>query len=80
MSDGHLWAALQHGQSSPDALIDISVFEAGVIADAAAKGTTARLKASSPAKMDRTMRITWTLVPAGLSRQFTALCIFEADR
>jgi hypothetical protein len=28
VSDEHLWAALQHGQSSPEALIDISAFEA----------------------------------------------------
>mgnify|MGYP007100012752 CR=1 FL=1 len=79
VSDGHLWAALQQGQSLPDALIDISAFEACVIADAAANGTTTRLKASSAAKMDRMMRIGWTLMPAAVWRQFTALCIFEAD-
>lgn len=80
MSDGHLWAASQHGQSSPDALIDISAFEASVMTDAAARGTTTRLKASSAAKMDRPMRIGWTLVPAALCRQFTARCILERDR
>lgn len=28
MSEGHLWSALQQGQSSPGALIDISAFVA----------------------------------------------------
>ena len=70
-------AALQHGQSSPGALTVISVFAVCVAADAAATGTTTRLKASSAAKMERTMRITATLVLAARYSQFTALCVSE---
>ncbi len=43
-------------------------------------GTTIKLKASSAAKMNRTMRITRTLLPTALRGQLTALCILERDR
>ena len=77
MSDGHLWAASQQGQSSPGAPIVISAFAAGGIAVAAAMGTTTRLKASSAAKMDSSNAHDWTLMPATLRRQLTALCILK---
>lgn len=61
VSAGHLWAASQQGQSSPDAPMLISLDAACILAIPAATGSTVKLRASSTAMTSRYVRMDGSL-------------------